>query len=155
MTKKKKELRIVKIFKNIFNVRFWLDYDRLHTFFKYVGSSLKTMFVPQKRKAKPNDHESFNKAVLNLNLSEKNLLAKQKNLYLTSVLLSGMAVLLILYTGYLLVYGSYQGAVVGLSVTLITSTLAFRYHFWYFQIKNKKLGCSFREWFNQGLLGKK
>ena len=39
--------------------------------------------------------------------------------------------------------------------TLIALVLAFRYHFWYFQMKQHKLGCTFNEWYRQGLLGEK
>jgi intracellular multiplication protein IcmV len=56
--------------------------------------------------------------------------------------------------GYQLFYGSYQAAIVSFIILWIALVLAFRYHFWYFQIKNRKLGCTVYEWY-RGLLGDK
>jgi intracellular multiplication protein IcmV len=51
--------------------------------------------------------------------------------------------------------GSIKAFIVSLVVTLIALILAYRYHFWYFQMKQRKLGCTFSEWYKQGLFGEK
>jgi len=34
------------------------------------------------------------------------------------------------------------------ALTLYVLTQAFRYHFWLFQLRNRKLGCTLSEWWN-------
>ena len=64
-----------------------------------------------------------------------------------------LAVLILMYSVYLFIEGGHKGGIVALVVMFIALVLAFRYHFWYFQIKQRKLGCTIQEWFNHGLKG--
>jgi intracellular multiplication protein IcmV len=64
-----------------------------------------------------------------------------------------IAFLIFFYDMYLFIVGGYLGGLLGLVLMLIALTLAFRYHFWYFQIKHRKLNCSLKEWYKQGLKG--
>ena len=59
------------------------------------------------------------------------------------------ACLIFVYAGYQFFYGSIKAFIVSLVVMLIALVLAFRYHFWYFQIKQRKLGCTFNEWYRR------
>ncbi len=149
--KKKSDSKILKLISNIFNVRYWFDWERVKSFSLYIYEGIKQLFVPQQA----NKAESFDDAVHKLNLNDANLLAKQKALFRLSILMVIIAGLIFSYAGYQLFYGSFKAVIVSLVVSLIALTLAFRYHFWYYQIKNQKLGCTFNEWFRQGLLGEK
>lgn len=149
--KKKSESRISRVFKRVINIRSWMDWDRLKTSTSYLGTAIKKLFIPQEAEEK----ESFKEAVKNLNLSEVDLQNKQKSLFRLSMLMLGVAFVLLIYTGYQLYYIQLKAVLVSLIITLIALALAFRYHFWYFQIKKHKLGCSFKEWYKQGLLGEK
>jgi intracellular multiplication protein IcmV len=40
-----------------------------------------------------------------------------------------------------------------LMVSLVAFANAFRAHFWYFQTKQRKLGCTIQEWLNAGVGG--
>lgn len=149
--KKKSKSRISRVFKRIINVRSWLDWDRLKSSTLYLGTAVKKLFVPQTAE----ESESFKEAVKKLNLSEADLQNKQKSLFRLSMLMLGIAFVILIYTGYQLYYIQLKAALVSLIITLIALALAFRYHFWYFQIKKHKLGCSLKEWYKQGLLGEK
>ncbi len=149
--KKQSELRIVKLISSILNVREWFDWERVRSFTLYLTNGFKQLFVPQKSvKA-----ESFKDVTAKLDIDDENLLVKQKALLRLSLLMVVVAGLMFGYAGYQLFYGSFKAVIVSLVVTLIALTLAFRYHFWYYQIKHRKLGCTFDEWFRQGLLGEK
>ncbi|MCF6764385.1 hypothetical protein L3V82_01285 [Thiotrichales bacterium 19S3-7] len=65
-----------------------------------------------------------------------------------------IGVVVLLYTISLIYRGYQLGAIVGGAATLMFLAHAFKYHFWAFQIKSKKLGCTVGEWFNS-LLGNK
>ena len=146
--------RIAGVFKRIFNVRQWADYDRMKTFTMYLGAGIKKMVVPQKIKVEDSKN-SFNETLSTLNLTDQDLIARSKGLYRLSILMFTVAMGVFVYAIYHLVYGTHRAAIVSFVVAVIGLVLAFRYHFWYFQIKERRLGCTFKEWYRHGLLGKK
>lgn len=149
--KKRSNSRIIKLISSILNVRAWFDWDRVKSFTLYLLNGLKRLFVPQQHDVV----ESFDEVAAKLNLSDAALLMKQKALFRLSIVMLITACLIFGYAGYQFFYGSIKAVLVSLVVTLIALVLAFRYHFWYYQIKHRKLGCTFTEWFKQGLLGEK
>jgi len=46
----------------------------------------------------------------------------------------------------LLVERTVSGFLIGLAVAGLFASQAFRYHFWYFQIQQRKLGCTLEDW---------
>ena len=148
---KKSESRLASLFSRVFRFRYWLDVSRIKGFTQYVIDLGKKLFLPQPQKAE----ETFTEAKTRLKLSDEQLQKREQALFRVSALMVFFAVLLFFYAIYQMVYGSILGVILSVVVTLIALTLAFRYHFWYFQIKEKKLGCSWRIWLNEGLLGGK
>lgn len=149
--KKQSESKIVRLISRILNVRSWFDWERMKSFTLYLVNGFKQLFVPQQNI----ESESFKEATKQLDIDDATLLSKEKALFRLSLLMLLIAGLIFGYAGYQLFYGSYKAVIVSFIVMLIALTLAFRYHFWYFQIKKRKLGCTFDEWFRQGLLGEK
>ena len=147
----KQQSRTINIITRIINIRKWFDWDRVKSYTLYLGNGVNRLFIPEKN-AKT---EVFDEEVKKLSISEESLLAKQKSLFRLSMIMLVAAILIFSYAGYQLFYGSIKGFLISLIVTLVALVLAFRYHFWYFQIKHRKLGCTFDEWFKQGLLGEK
>ncbi len=143
--------RIGRVLSSIINLRSWFDWDRIKSFTLYLLSGFKKFFVPQKVKK----GESFEAAKKRLKLNDSDIIARQIGLLRLSILMVVVAFLVFAYSIYLFATGGPRGGVVGLVVMLIALVLAFRYHFWYFQIKERKLGCTFQEWFKQGLKGDK
>lgn len=143
-----KQNKFLAFLRRVFNFRYWIDYDRIRAFFYYMLQFFKKLFVPN-RNAPPSSNESFQKAVEKMNLTEEGLLARQKSLFRLSIFMLILAVLLFSYTLYHLVSGTWPAVFLSASVSCIALALAFRYHFFYFQIKNRKLGCSLSEWFAQ------
>ena len=153
MASENNKSRTRKVITSIFNVRGWLDYDRIRAFTSYLGTGIKKMTVPQKPTAK-NKRQSFSDMAIKMGLTKEQLQARGKGLYRLSLLMSAIGLCLFGYCIYHLFYASFKAAIVSFVVSLIAEVLAFRYHFWYFQIKEHKLGCTFKEWYQQGLLGK-
>lgn len=149
--KKQSESRIGRVFRRIFNVRAWFDYDRMKGWTDYLLSGIKKMFVPQKQVAT----ESFAEAVKRMQLTEDDLQIKENSLWRLSVVMLILSVFILIYAIYQLIAGTWIASVISLVVMMIGLALAFRYHFWYYQIKARKLGVSVQEWFHQGLLGEK
>ncbi len=149
--KKKSGSRIGRVFKRIINIRAWSDWDRMKAYTQYLVTGIKRLFVPQKHI----ESESFETAMTKMNLTDADLLIKQNALFRLSVIMSVAAILIFGYAGYQLFYGTFKAAFISLVVMTIALVLAYRYHFWYFQIKHRKLGCTFNEWYRQGILGEK
>lgn len=148
---KKKSSRIGNVFTHLVNVRAWSDYDRTKSFSSYILNGLKRLFVPQEQETT----ESFEDAMKRMNLTEHDIESKQKSLFRMSLTMIGFAVAVFLYLLFQLFFGSIKAVVVSLVVILIALVLAFRYHFWYYQIKTRTLGCTVQQWYRQGLMGEK
>lgn len=153
--KKKSGSRIARVFSRIINIRTWFDWDRTKSFTIALKNGIKYLFVPRKNIETNIESESFESAATQLNINDAELLVKQNALFRLSIVMLAAAGLIFIYSGYQLFYGSLRAFGVSLVVTTIAMALAFRYHFWYYQIKHRKLGCTFQEWYRQGLLGEK
>ncbi len=152
--KRQKQNRTTKVLKNIFNIRLWLDYDRLRAFNIYIVEIFKRVFIPSQTKQK-DSKATFEDAMVKMNLTEEGLVVRRNALFRLAILMSLIGFAVFVYAVYHLIEGNYQAAVVSLVVSMIGFVLAFRYHFWYFQIRERKLGCTLKEWYQQGFLGKK
>lgn len=150
MMKNKSGSRTKRILSRLLNVRSWVDFDRVRAGQRYITGVCGTYFVPGKAKKT----ESFPAAVARLKLTDAALLAREKGLFRLSLTMVGAAILVFGYAVYNLYYAHFTAVLLSLLVMCLALVLAFRYHFWYFQIKHQKLGCSLSEWFNQGLMGK-
>lgn len=98
--------------------------------------------------------EDFESAMRRLNLSDADIKQRQSDLLRLSIMMLIITVGVFIYFCYHLGAGHLLGAMVSLVLTVLCSVLSFRHHFWYFQIKQRKLGCTFKEWFFKGLLGR-
>lgn len=146
--KTKKTSRTAGIASRVFSFREWIDFDRIRTFTLYVMGGLRRMFVPQQESIKDKG-QSFRKAVEQQNLNQDDLKKRQQALLRLSMLMLFLAFCIFGYAIYQLVYGSFKAVLVSLAVTLIALVLSFRYHFWYFQIKERRLGCTINEWYRK------
>ncbi len=147
----KKKSRTATVFGSVFNVRTWVDFDRMKTFTTYLSTGFRKMFIPQES----GSGESFKEAMDRLNLNEKDLQSRQTALLRLSLFMCVAAIFIFAYGLYHLLTGGYRATIISFAVMLIALALAFRYHFWYFQIKERKLGCTLKDWYRKGLMGGK
>ena len=133
-----------------FDFRTWADVDRIKESGAFITSTLKCFFIPQKA-ANP---ETLETVMRNLKLSKEDLEKRRKALYRLSLFMLLLTLCLFVYFLFLLMGTYYRACLITFGITSIALALSFRYHFWYFQITKGKLGCTFREWFKEGLLGK-
>lgn len=136
------------LFYRIFRIRLWGDAERTKSFYEYVREMFNRLFVLSPKPVS----ESFDQAVKRLNLSDEALLKKQQALFRLSILMGCLGVGMFYYSIYQWFYGTLQGVLLSLMVSSLAWVFAFRYHFWYFQIKQRKLGCSLYTWFTEGFL---
>lgn len=138
-----------KQLKSFVNVPRWMgakDVGRTgHGLFK----ALKSIVAPA-----PKYTETFEEACKRMNLDVSMLKARQKAFLQTAMLYLAMALGMIIYAIYLMAESHWHAAIISLSLTVILLTFAFREHFWYTQMKNKRLGMSVQDWLNATFGGK-
>lgn len=131
-------------YKPAVNVKAWMGLDIIKASSRYVWGVGKSLFVPQKAEY----NETFQEALARLNLTEADLKLRHKEFSQLFLIYGAIGVVIALYSLFLFYTMSFMGGVLALVVACLAFALAFRYHFWLFQIKHRKLGCSMREWWH-------
>ncbi len=131
--------------KTFFNPGAWLGLNELTAYNHVIGSTLKTTFTPEKKLRT----ETFEQALERLNVTEADLQLSAK-LYRWYALFFLMLSVLTFFVSfyYLFKYHTFAGWILAMCVTLLFGVNAFRFDFWYFQIKHRKLGCTVAEWWS-------
>lgn len=131
-------------------LRRWVDYERLSdhaTGFKTIFSKL---LVPQS----PQYHENFDHAIERLKLKPVDIQKRMQSLKRLVMIMLMIAAVIFVYTLYNLIHTYWISSILSFILFTLTLVLAFRYHFWYFQLQQRKLGTTFWQWFQVGLLKK-
>ena len=123
------------------NVPRWLGISQLRA----NAAAIVKMMQDLRIHRPPVRKEEFNEAMERLNLSEEDIKQRMKTCLLLSILYSTAALLFLIYTVYMILHG-HLGMILGLLITVLMSVFAYREHFWYFQMKTRSLGNSFKGW---------
>jgi len=129
-------------------VRTWSDYERTIETVRSLKDYIRRLFVPQRARRE----EDLTQAMQRLQLSQADIHDRMRAFKRLTIIMLLAAVGAFLYSIRLFVQQHWLAGWISLLVVGLPLMLAFRYHFWYFQLKKGKLGCSLREWFWQGLL---
>lgn len=128
-----------------FDVPRWINAKQYIDTNKTLYSKIKDTF----RIDQAEREETFDAAMARLRVSEQDLqerfLANQRGL----TIMLAFILLLCLYSFYLIYLGAIAGTLIILAVIALSAVRAFQYSFWNFQIKNRKLGCSFKNWWQK------
>ncbi len=127
-----------------------IDYQRLASATRTLFDFLKNLFTPTKATRK----ESFEEALVRLRVSEEALSSIARNFYWFAYGYLGFCILLVGYAGYLVHKHAYVSAGSAFIIACVVLAYAFRKRFWYFQIKTRRLGYTFKEWLYADLLGR-
>lgn len=96
--------------------------------------------------APPSKLDDFERVVEEQALTETTLQEKSEKYKALAMLFVFVAVLLLLYTIVLICLGNFMGTCISAALVIYALSQAFRFHFWHFQISQRKLGCSLSEW---------
>lgn len=129
--------------KTFFDPAGWLGANELSLYNRVIGNNLKSTFSTPK----PQHTETFEQALQRLQVTEtdlQNTAQAYHAYYLFFIILSLSSFLGGFY--YLFAYRTLSGWILATTVSILFAAQAFRFNFWYFQIKQRKLGCTFIEW---------
>lgn len=126
-----------------FRIDRWLNLNMIkeNTSF-YIQESKRLFSVEQ-----PEHLDEFDEAVNRLALSPEFINNQTKRYLYLAVFFLFCSILLVIYGFFLMLHSNQMGSLICFALTFYALTCAFRFHFWYFQIKHRKLGCSVQEWF--------
>lgn len=140
------------LFKRVINVNAWVDAPRLKAFTLYLYNGFKKMFIPQKPQT---PDISFEEMAARLNLNPDELRLKAAGLFRLCITMLLCGLFFLIYCIYSLVAQHYAAAIISFVVVFVCVAFSFRYHFWYFQIKERKLGSSINDWYENGVMRKR
>ena len=146
--KKRRISRGIKAYlKHFVNVRGWMGYDNLAESTRHLTSTAKAVFKTPQGTGRI---ETSEQAMQRLQLTEQDIWQRQQEFMRLAAIFFVVMLVTLSYAFYLLSVGKFLGGIVAVGVTAIALAMAFRYHFWYIQIKKRKLGCTFKEWLDAG-----
>lgn len=135
-----------KAFTSVVNVRVdhWIGLENIKGTTGFLFRSIMPCFRPEETDAK----DSFNEAIKKLNLSEDDInLRKQEfqNLFILHLFISA---LVFCYSMYLFATNNWGGGLMTLCIFCYPLAITFKFHFWLYQMKTRKLGHSLRDWWD-------
>lgn len=114
---------------------------------KNNATAIKDLFNSITDKEKPEFTETFEEAVIRLELTESEITQRTLNfLKLTWVYLF-FAFCVLVYAAYLYYMGDILGMFMCFPVISVLCSFSFKEHFWYTQMKHRRLGMSAKDWF--------
>ncbi|RDI41686.1 type IVB secretion system protein IcmV [Aquicella lusitana] len=124
----------------------WVGSDSIKEQNQTIWSILKDIFVSPEAPVKK---ETFEEAAKRLELTEEDIKQARANYYFYAILFAVLGAATALFSLYLLFFHlSFYGLLLAAAASGLFFAQAFRFHFWYFQIKHRKLGCTFDEWWS-------
>ena len=130
--------------KTFVDPRIGLNYDELKEPTRVLCTNCKGVLSPIP--AKPAVDETVEEAMKRFNVKEQDL----QDISYTYLFFAGLFLVFGLglfgFGIYLLLNSFYAAAILAIAFTVFLLSQAFKYHFWHFQIKFRKLGCTFAEW---------
>ena len=95
----------------------------------------------------PVREETFEQAVARFNLSEADLQQRQSAFGRLALVYLFVAGCLIIYAAYLWYKHDYLSVLMTLVLVLVAASFAFKEHFWYVQMRQRRLGLTPKDWF--------
>lgn len=142
--------RFKNLFDKYFDYKAWVDLKRTQEISNYFLNIFKKFFIPQK--SSQIVVRNLDDVIKEMGLTEDDVSKKLVTFKRMYRLMLVAALFFYVYSLYQLIYGGILSVMVAVVIAFVCLTLAFRYHFWSFQIKKRKLGCSIKEWFRESFM---
>lgn len=112
----------------------------------------KVLFLDIVIPKKASTSETFEEAMQRLELTEADLALRKKEFTRLFYFFIVLAVIILAYALFMAYRGSLVTALIAFCLSVYALSQAFRFHFWLFQLKHRKLGCTIKEWMNSSLI---
>ncbi len=122
----------------------WVGYDQIKRDTVGVGQIAKEVFRHEKTAGRK---ETFDEAMKRFNLTEDDIKKRMKSAKQLVGIFLGFGGLLFLYLIYQWTTVRILDGFICLVLMLLVLTYAFKEHFNLFQMRHRRLGCTYKEWF--------
>ena len=129
-------------FHRFFDVGSWLGMNEIRRNTGNLRELIRDLFTV----SKPERRETFDEAIARYNLSEKDLEERMHKFFTTSMLYLGAFFCILLYSVYLFTQALYRPMIMSLAFSCVLFSMFFKEHFWYTQMKYRRLGFTFFQW---------
>jgi intracellular multiplication protein IcmV len=124
----------------------WADLSLMVRFFHFIRGMFSGVF-----KRDQLVDETFAQAVTRLQLTPEDL-SERKKIFKIQIALYGLGALAAgIYSIYLISHGYWMSVSVSVLIVIFLAINALKSHFWLFQIRQNKLGCTVHEWLNASI----
>lgn len=122
----------------------WVSLDYLSE----TAENFKVILLDSVIPKKATYSETFEEALKRLELTEGDLIQRQKEFSQLFYFFMALSLVIMSYGLFLAFTSTMAATLIAFCLSLYTLSQAFRFHFWLFQLKNRKLGCTIKEWLN-------
>ncbi len=135
-----------KVLSRIFDVRVdrWMSWDYLSETADRYKVLLVDMVIPKKATYS----ETFDEALERMQLTQEDINQRKQEFTRLFYFFLALSLLVVCYALYMAFRGYMVPALISFCLAFYAFTQAFRFNFWLFQIKHRKLGCTIKEWMN-------
>lgn len=133
---------IGKVIKPLVNFPAWMGWNQI----KVSGNTIKEAAKLLADQPKSHRQENFQQAIARLRLSEADLAQRMTFFKRMAFFYLLVAIGLFGYAVYMVIGEYWAAALLSTVLTVLAAVLALRQHFWYYQMKKRKLGCTLKEW---------
>lgn len=138
--------------KTFFNPSAWINYDYVKAQNKTMWGIIKDMITLQQPAG---TEETFEQAIKRMGLTKEDVENSAANYRAYALGFAIFGVVSFCYAFYLIfVHSTVTGWMLAIGTSALFFAQAFRYDFWAFQMRRRKLGATFAEW-RQSILGGK
>ena len=137
-----KKVKMRSRFKKFYDVSAWLGTEEIKRNTKGLKDMLKSLFTI----SVPTHKETYEEAVQRLNLTQQDLSHRKKQFFQAAMVYFILFLLLLFYAIYLYVHSKFLACFSASMVSLLVLSFFFREHFWYTQMKHRRLGMTFAQW---------
>lgn len=131
-------------FKANTNVKGWSGWSQLKDNAQIVKNFAQDLKAPNGTTAV--QAQTFESAMKSYGLTENDIKRLTRNHFLTAVICVAFSLAAFLWMFHLIYKGLFLSSLVSLSLSALMAAYGFREHFFYFQLKQRKLNCTVKEW---------
>jgi intracellular multiplication protein IcmV len=134
-------------FSSITNVREWLALNEIMFYARLIKDAWKDLLHLGKRDKTIPTNETFEEAMLRLQISEEEISKRRKYFFYYFLIYGFVTIAAIIYWIHLLnSKSSFLALVVGFIISIMMLVYTAKEHYWYMQMKLRKLNCTYKDW---------
>lgn len=143
--KQKKTSTIKATAKFLFDVPAWIGTNTIRQNTSWLSQLIKQTFKAR-HFSEVGQPASFTDAMQRIGVSEEDLPGRARHFFWVSLMFLLLSIVSLGYMAYLWSHASWLVMMAAVVVFCLFSTRAYFYSFWCFQIRQKRLDCTFKEW---------